>query len=738
MITKKVLFGAVQLLLVLSMATVALEWQEIDHGFNAVVVNDLITVGEYQFAAVEGVSQIYRRKIGEDEWTLVHDGHALSKKGPNDRDYGLTAFKDMLFGYRHDPNVGDFKIISYDQGETWDSLTTEEQDLLWSIGVDLIVGDTLISLGWKNKTLEVCIDLEDGFYTRFTSVDEELNVVKMYKGVFYLGGWGRIFKVSDFWEGATVDTLVSGLPGRTDIRDILILDSLQFYASTDEGVYRSTDGGYHWKAVDPQFSATTFSVLKQLTYCDSSVYGMSKNRVYRLSPSDSFFKEIPMPLDYKYGCSKISVFNNQICIAGFDGVYEYNATTNHVTLINKGLERLPRISDIDVSDSLIYATTYNVGGYRSLLKGVEGRSHWDTIFTAKCNILNFRNNDNYLRVSIGDEGEEIYFYSDNYGATWEEREKTKNPLHNGVLVEVVNDTMYCKGDYEDNFPVLYSIDQGQTWDTLLTFDNSDTYYCFKLGTRMFFARRVSPPKQSPYLMYYYSDDNGKTTHDIPGIGNMSSLHKGSNGTIIAGGYRKVAYSKDSGETWTYFDSLSVSGVFSLSDSVVLGINKIKLGKFHTGTKNRYFYSTNYGESWNTLPQSNGEGTLSAFYTGAEVERNTSTIYCAEAGHLYKIPAEELTKGVSVIHTEKMTKSGQNLFVPNLTSNTIRLQLHMAKDEQYTVNLLTASGRLIQSSNGIIQSNTQAISLDRSGLSHGYYLLQLIAGDRKEVRPIILQ
>lgn len=407
------------ILLAFYVKIMALEWHDVDHGFKAVVISDLITVGEYQIASVEGISQLYRRKLGEYKWEKVHDDHRLNRRGDYDRDYTLIYFNSMLFGARRNSNAGDFDVVSHDSGKTWVDLSEVEEDLLLDIDDDIVIGDTLAEIIWDGKEVWASIDGGENYYTIFASAEKEIRVVDYYNGIFYLGAWGCIYKISDF--GDVQKSLVIGLPERTAIRDILIKDSLNLYASTDEGVYKSIDGGENWKGIDYNFSASDFSVLEQLTLCDSIVYGMSKNRVYRLSPLDDQFTEIIFPMYDEYDRVKLSSFHDKLCIGGFDGVYEYDAGTDEVTLINNGLERVSRISKLFPTDSNVYATSYNIGGYCSLLKTTSEITYWDTLFTAKCAFLSFGQNGNYMCLSFESAGELHYYYSNDYGTSWEKR-----------------------------------------------------------------------------------------------------------------------------------------------------------------------------------------------------------------------------------------------------------------------------------------------------------------------------
>lgn len=724
------------MLLALSAAVMALEWQEVDHGFKAVVINDLITVGEYQIASVEGISQLYRRKKGEQEWEKVYDGHRINKRGDYDRDYSLIYYNSMLFGARTNSNTGDFDVVSHDSGKTWDTLSDVEDDILMDIDDDIINRDTLVEIGWNGKSVQACIDLSDGYYTIYPTGDMEVNTVKLHDGAFYIGLWGLICKVTNF--GDTMKPLEKGLPERTAIRDILVQDSLNLYASTDEGVYRSVDGGENWNAVDLQFSAADFSVLEQLTFCDSTVFGMSKNRVFCLSPSDDHFTEIIFPVYNNFDRVKLSSFHNKLCIGGYDGVYEYDAGSGEVTLINSGLERLSRIASLTATDANVYATTYSVGGYCLLLKTTDRNTYWDTLFIAKCSSFDFGENDNYLRLSYESQGEEIYYYSNDYGASWEKRKNMLNPLFNGEIIDRENDTLYHKRGYEDNQLLEYSINQGLTWDTLLTFDDSDIKFLCKSGKRMFFTGMVFPPNQKGYKILHYSDDNGKTNTSFNDpLRSMPTMAKASNGTLLVGGYRKAAYSIDNGSNWTCFDTIPISGVMSLYDSTAIGYNIYSMGKYHSA-RNYYFYSVNYGETWSSFPTTLGDGKLSNFFTGANIVRNSSTIYCVEAGCLYTIAASELTGATSIVLPKSSKNNGQSLFSANLSTNSIYLKLYLNRSERYTARLYTPSGRLVQSTEGVAVHNGEAIRLDHQGLSRGYYILQVCGERRKESVPILLK
>lgn len=734
MIMKKMLLESTLLLLVLLETVSALEWQEIDHKFEAVEIIDIVTMGEYQIASVLKSPQIYRRKNGDKRWELVFDVEQTNENDDNKSFYKFFPVKELLFGSKCGSDGDNESLISRDSGQTWHNLSPEDEELFSTIcSYEFRFGDTLVGTSERDVVYasKNCGKNKDVIFMRF---DEDINIVKKYNEMLFLGGWGRIYCSSDF--GEKWDTLVTGLPGRTAIRDILILDSTTYYTSTDEGVYVSSNGGKNWKGVDFQFSGTDYTVLEQLTVFNSSIYGISNDKLYRLSTETGRFEELHFPVNDNTNKTKISIFQNKICIAGANGVYECDASSDQFTRFGDGIEKKLRFSLINTTDKYLYAKT-SLGGCFSVLRLDLESNEWDTIFSKKNEYFVLSQNDKYLRISYDWDGSlghfnEKYFSSD-FGDTWEKRESEPNPLYNGYSIDTTNDTLYYQGDDI----IQYSTDQGHSWDSIGT---SGHRFILKAGPRMYFLVRISFPKSSSYrYILQYSEDNGKTLHAVTSdLDYMNSMIKAPDGTLLVAGNRKSAISNDDGLTWSIYGDSWVQGLASFYDSTVIGYSKYKAGKFASSVTETFYFSTNKGQEWSTFPSPSGEGSVSALYKDGWISRNTSTIYCSEAGHLYKIPAKALTGGVSVINTEKMTKNGQNLFVPNLTSNTIRLQLHMAKDEQYTVNLLTASGRLIQSSSGIIQSNTQAISLDRSGLSHGYYLLQLIAGDRKEVRPIILQ
>jgi photosystem II stability/assembly factor-like uncharacterized protein len=295
-------------------------------------------------------------------------------------------------------------------------------------------------------------------------------VVTQGKGLFITND---VMSVDDVGDWAPIDN------GLVDLQVLAImlngLNNKIVYAGTEDGVFKTTDGGLTWERKG--LAGKSVFALVSDPYDEDIIYVATEDGVYKTTNGGDSWSN---PGGYWFYCLAIGNFQNRNVIYGGDafgmGIYramdDGSTPWDEVTWEkkNSGLsddEKYVNCLAIDPSDSLIvYAGT----GYRRMpgpetagkvIKTIDGGDTWPQKWSIgepvySLSIDPFNPQILYAGTYVG------FYASSNGGDTWEFRDGGLGQRYvRSIAIDPMDSNKVCAGTYDDG--VFASIDGGQHW-----------------------------------------------------------------------------------------------------------------------------------------------------------------------------------------------------------------------------------------------------------------------------------
>lgn len=365
--------------------------------------------------------------------------------------------------------------------------------------------------------------------------------------------------------------------------------------------------------------------------------------------------------------------------------------------------------NVEHSDYIFFGNFENPGGmYRTNPEVINWEYNGDT--RVKAYDMAFNSNDVLFLACPS-----FIFRSSDYGITYDSLHHDYNGF--GCIAIDENDGVWAGGMGQ----ILYSNDNGNSWDTMLSSSNSESFtdIAFGLNGEVY---ATSIYWTAPLGGFYRSLDNGLTWENT-GLNskNAHCLAVNSQGDIFVGCYFTGVYrSTDIGLTWE-----NVKYDIDASSIVIDNEGKIfctNAGQSWVLTKGIHFSSDN-GQSWDIL-------TLSGLSNNV-----VTKIYLTENGYLYALSrweyGHQLFRSNNPIVGIKDTEFEDELIsvFPNPCTSTIGIRFSSSHPQQYYYTISDIVGTIIQK--GVFKSNIQN-SLNVQSFLPGAYVLQLFPDNGKNV------
>lgn len=407
-------------------------------------------------------------------------------------------------------------------------------------------------------------------------------------GAMYAGTGGGVYRSTD--NGQTWTAVNNGLSGNAlFIRSLLAMGNNIFAGTYGGGIYRTTDNGQNWTAVKNGLSGGGLFV-RSLVVVGNSIFAGTDfgGGVYRTTDNGQNWTAVNrgLPEDALVINSLLAVGNNILAGTNGRGVYRTTDNGQNWTGINNGLsgDALFIGSLLMVDNSIfagtlfngVYRTTDNGQNWTAVNNGLSGRASY------VCSLLTV---GNIILVGTKDGG--LYRTTDN-GQSWT---AVNNGLSGGAL-EVYSLLAVGNSIFAGTSSGIYrTMDNGQNW--IESYSGIIAFSVSALasdGSRLYVSGRQG---------VYRTTDNGKNwsavNNGLPRSGSdvYSLLVVGNSvfaGTLFDGVYR----STNNGQSWTAVNNgLSGRGLY-IHTLLAVG------NSIFVGTSNGVYLTTDNGQNWRAV------------------------------------------------------------------------------------------------------------------------------------------
>lgn len=407
----------------------------------------------------------------------------------------------------------------------------------------------------------------------------------------YAGTFSGLYKSTD--DGTNWNAVNNGINGT--VNAIIGTGSFVF-VGTSEGVFRSSDSGASWTQVSNGMPSSSITILS-LAFLGSDLYAGSYNSGILKSTDNgvnwtSVNSGITTPsTNWVFS---LAVSGTKIYAGSFYGLFSSTDNGSNWTEDNGLLNS--NVNTLEVAGSDIYAGTEGGGMYKTTDNG----STWNIVNNGLTNVnVNFLTNDG-SDIYAGTEGAGVFRSTDNTN-TW-------SSLNNGITNPNVRAFVAVGPNLLVGTPdgVFLSSDNGGSW-SLTELSGIDVY-------------SLAIPEVNSNEVYaasttgvYKSTNNGVNwVGASSGLSNTNVNYVVANSTnIYASTLTGIFRSTDSGSSWTAVNS-------GLTDTQVIFL-ALKGSSIFASTYSSTFISTDEGNSWtavNALPD--GHISYSIYVNGDDI------------------------------------------------------------------------------------------------------------------------
>jgi len=421
-------------------------------------------------------------------------------------------------------------------------------------------GDTWTQIGLENTSISSIVINWSG---------------EIFAGIY--GGWiyEGVYRSTDY--GSTWTAVNNGLTN-TDISALAINYNEDLLASTyGGGVFRSTDDGDNWIAINNGLTSMNIYFIdidaggNFFVETTTGLFRSTDNGISWTNINSDFTYYLVNSLDFNYG----------VIFAGTNGGV-FRSTDNGDTWAasNYGLTNIHIRSLVCNTSNDIFAGVNSLGVFRSTDNG----DNWTRTSLPDVQVRSLAINLSG-DIFAGSYGAGIYRSTDN-GDTWVN-------ISNGLFYYVRTVAINAMGDIflGAEGGLFYSTDNGESWSlTGLTDVNVSSLAINDSGN--IFAGAYYAPSSGVFI----STDNGNTWTQLNnGLtnSNVRCLAINQSGDIFAGTYGEVFRSTDNGNNWVQ-TPLPWANVYALAINIA---GDIFAGTFQSGGAYR---STDNGNSWTAL------------------------------------------------------------------------------------------------------------------------------------------
>lgn len=672
---------ALLIMLFLCISYTHAEWETIEIRHRQANVGNICLQGENLFIAVHGQG-VYRCNVESDQWTLVREDTLC------DTESRLFSYNNRLF-YGNDST---YSFATDDLGKTWFSSILGLTRIITDIE---LVGDKLVRLNSSGVYIHSG-DINSNSWSRSEQFDNGYNLFSLSKGeeLVYLTGWGKVYASSD--AAMTWSDISNGLPDRTKITALIELSPSLLVASTEEGIFRSGNGGESWQLFYDQFSFVNNNVVTKFIGDMSLFYGLSDSGLYLFEDSGKSVSKVSLPENWGIKIPNVCLDGTTLYVCGNTGVFRTIDKGKSWDLLQDGIRLLPYEGTLAISGESIFISNRVTTNQTVFSLSKDMGNSW--------NYYDTRDDSVYFPFLFG----EVPFIST--------REDTY----------CVNDTIYSAG-----YNVLRSENWGKQWTVLVkeaprvSFDD-----VLKVGSNILTLF-------SAYMGYKgtnLSEDNGETfkTHET-GL-TLSGLAEFKDDIITYSNFHRALYlSSDLGKNWTRMipdDSIAFTSRVEVHGDIMF-VKCEPLGK-----KEAYYYSSDGGRNWSALI-SDEEIVIPLEEIGIAFDSTHVVLYNKSAIEAMYRKSYEVLIGESSVVTASQNISDNQMLKISTLGKEINIGFTLTTGTPYVLSLYSVSGRELKKISGNTIDIKSSVVLNCDDYAQGAYLIRLSAGDTQLTRTVLI-
>ncbi|HTY11528.1 MAG TPA: T9SS type A sorting domain-containing protein [Bacteroidota bacterium] len=408
--------------------------------------------------------------------------------------------------------------------------------------------------GTEDKGVIVSTDNGETWVQRDLGFTAYIEALATMDSTIFAGGEGGMFRSTD--DGASWTAIENGMSAYQAMVTGLAVDGTRLLATTHDGLMISTDEGDSWA------NLVSNGLPSGLTNCilihnSIALEGTPSGVVRSTDDGISWNSDntgLPKVSGSYVPILSLAANQNMIFAGTSSGLYismDSGATWNSS---NDGLPG-NQIFSIAIEDTTLFVATINNGVFRSIDNGASWTSTSSGIVLSEVNSIAGNGSDVFAVMDHNS----LYSSTDN-GATW----AADTALHGGIIssLTVLGQDVYAM----TNSGIYVSSDKGKTWNTINGGVIDTTHPSMLVQSA---SNLVSATQDSGGV--FLSSDNGTTWKNVgqylPELASLAT--SGSN--VVAGTHDGVYLSTDNGETWSNGnDTLININTLASAGSIVFG------------------------------------------------------------------------------------------------------------------------------------------------------------------------
>ncbi|GEM_PF-1714398 len=484
-----------------------------------------------------------------------------------------------ILAYRYNPSTGTRIVRTDDFGETWQTIASTNAMLFY---------ETLLAYGYIYGS-----DHNGLYRSNDNGANWEYVTTKQVSNIQFDGqritGSSYPYLLQSTDGGYNWDTLlqVSG-----NVISMLQHENhlFAFMQNAGHGCYASSDYGQTWQ----QYPGVAFDQFSEFIWLNGSIYGLKGNKYLKSPNLGQTWDTISFSTEYYYPASKGIAVGTDLVIGGI-----YNVPNSILRSTDEGASWSPSAQGITASAGKLRpsGSTLYVPGQGGLYQLAPDGLNWTDLpidFPASNygGITDFTVSDGNWIIATG---YELRVSLDN-GTTWLESSMSGSWWDGRCTrFETIGDKIAAVVDNSYDYEFFASQNHGLAFT--LTQQPPSSTYAADIDQGKIYALCANGS-------LYRSDDVGNqwVQHGIPvsidsigGIFNIQLLVRGNVISISSLHYsNKMLYSKDAGQTWTYFN-LATAGL-PIGDAPFSDL--LYIGNYLVGANAKgVFLSQNNGTDW---------------------------------------------------------------------------------------------------------------------------------------------
>ncbi len=360
---------------------------------------------------------------------------------------------------------GNFVYASTDQGEIYRSQDSGANWALWSTGIngeqvnDFVIFNSKLYVGTSDGVFE-----NDGDGDAWTQINipgllHGADSMSTHNGVFYVGGYGKVFVSND-----NMLTWTENVAGNGTIVDLTIHENT-IHSLSPKKYYYSNDNGFTWNEVivttenrQHSFESFNFSMGKFIITSTAGNYESTDNGITWTLNTTGIKKQV------------INIFgaNDTHLFTGTSGNGVFRSTDNGSSwvAINSGLDDN---NTLNIQEILTVENTVIIAIVGGVYSSTDNGDTWEKKIDPEINMATSALDYSNGVLASGVQGDGIYLSYD-LGETWNIIvPEGLEPDETYVSIALEGSTMLLNSG---NNEVYLSTDLGQSWSPITTLENS--------------------------------------------------------------------------------------------------------------------------------------------------------------------------------------------------------------------------------------------------------------------------